>query len=114
MKEQIKTIDSNTLAQVLNYTSELYKYAKKKVKSDRPGNYKVLSDNRWLEVACNVFSLMQTEFPPNAPDNNPYRDLPSLGVLKDALNSVQDKALERCREQYQHVEMPETNLSRTF
>jgi hypothetical protein len=109
---KLKTIDPNTLAEVLSYDSGLYQYAKNEKKTDN-GDVKVLSDDRWLEVACNAFSLMQTEFPPHAEGNNPYRDLPSLNMLKEQLLSVNEKALERCRQMYHHAEMPEVSPSRT-
>jgi hypothetical protein len=112
MNTDLKTIDPNSLAQVLDYDNKLYNYAithivnadKKVVRTD---------DDRWMEVACNTYSLMQTEFPPDSAGNNPYRDLPALAALKNELLSVQEKALKRCREEHYHAELPNVGQNRT-
>lgn len=106
MDDKLKTIVPNSLASTLSYISPQYAYARDRVKNPG-GQTVVLSDDRWLEVACNTFSLMQTEFPPDSPINNPYRDLPSLAALKDKLVEVHKLAVERSRVQNPQVEMPQ-------
>ena len=103
--ESLQTIIPRTLEKILDYTYELYDYARPLAK-DKNGKDAVQYDNRWLEVACNAYSLMQTEFPPNAQSPNPYSDLESIGRLRDEVQKVEQKALLRCRTKYSYVDMP--------
>ncbi len=75
--QYLQTIDTNTLFEVLNDESRLYK------------NY----SNQWEEVACNMYGLMHTEFDINNPSipHSPFRDgVGSVDLLKKTSDHIEE------------------------
>ncbi len=94
----LSTIDTNSLAEVLNYDSRLYKnYLHKETVK---GVEKVTSDTRWEEVACNVLGLMHTDHPYSNPQGmpNPYVDLRSFGALAAQVQDISADVARECSE----------------
>jgi hypothetical protein len=85
--QRLRTIDTNTLTEVLNTKSRLYL------------NY----SNKWEEVACNAYGLMHSEFNAKGslsserPFQNPPKGLESLTLLAQHLDNVMDEALVHFR-----------------
>jgi hypothetical protein len=95
---KLGTIDTNTLAEVLDYDSRLYKNYRHTAIVD--GKEKVTSDTRWEEVACNVLGLMHTDHPYERPQppHNPYADLKALGALAGKIQDMSEQVAQSCRE----------------
>ena len=100
----LSTIDTNTLAEVVDYQDSgihadgKFGHYRNYVKYKPDGS--IGRDTRWEEVACNVLGLMHTDFPypPNAGEPNPYADLPSLDNLARKINHMAELAVERSHE----------------
>jgi|GEM_PF-2887427 len=93
--EPLKTIDTNTLAQVLDYKSGLYPNYLRTHKNDE-GRTVVDSDTRWEEVACNALGLMYAEY--GRSERKPFAEMPELAALKNEIITVVEVALERSHE----------------
>ena len=102
-KEYLKTINTNSLAQVLDYDSGLY--TNYKVMGEKDGKKVEVSDTRWEEVACNVMGLMHTDFPypptPQSPD--PYADLRSFGALAGKIETLSENMAEGFRKEKEDI-----------
>ena len=113
-KERLDTINTNTLAEVLDYDSGLYpNYRGKELgkngkerKPPRDVEAEGFADNdtRWEEVACNVMGLMHTDhpFPPKDDNRNPYADLFSLGQMAGEINKFSENVATACVERNVH------------
>lgn len=102
--QKLHTVDTNTLAEAMDYTSRLYV------------NYgKLPPDTRWQEVACNAFGLLHAEYPD--PAQNPFlherEGLKSLPALKQEMEKALELALAKCREEFSTVEIPSPQQGRT-
>ncbi len=86
----LKTIDTNTLAEVADFKSRLY--------------YNYGWNEKWEEVACNLYGLMHAEYP-DAQGKNPLQDIPCFAPALAQIEQATKIALEQCRKDYSHVRL---------
>ncbi len=85
---KLKTMDYNTLSEVLDYTSKIYP------------NYRTPNDSRREEVLCNVYGMMHTEHAsPDSPLRKPPPGLECVKELVDAIDRATHTSLANCRKE---------------
>jgi hypothetical protein len=94
LQNYLDTINSNTFLQIISPENKSYNDYNKKG-----------DDTRWQEVVCNLYGLIHTEYPyPGTGKNNPYLDIPSLGVLAEKINAYAGHAFKLCRTEHTREE----------